>query len=73
MAFYAFVKRVSWYRTTPYFDVIAWYRKRLREEWWDSLTPEEQREYEEDKERRLNNALRCFARINAILAGSYYM
>jgi hypothetical protein len=67
------VKRIRWYRTTPYFDAIAWYKEHLYEEWWGSLTPEEQREYEENKEQRLNNILRCYARINAILAGSHFM
>lgn len=62
MAFYALYKWYSPWSKRGYPDMIAWYRRKLHEEWLDSLPPEKRSAYlkhEEAKHKRSMATLLC--------------
>lgn len=62
MAFYALYKWYSPWSKRDYPDMIAWYRRKLYEEWLSTLSPEERSAYlkrKEEKRKSLMTSLLC--------------
>lgn len=57
MAFYALYKWYSPWSKRGYPNMIAWYRRKLYEEWLDSLPPEERSAYLKRKEEKHRNSI----------------
>lgn len=51
MAFYAELVRIQWYCVKG-FDAIYWYKKKLYDDWYNSLTDEQKQLLEERKKQR---------------------
>ena len=74
MAWYALYKWFIPWRKTPYVDYISWYKQNLYNEWFTSLSDEEQKEeleriqaicdrIKERRKRRTEMAIEGFCRI----------
>lgn len=77
MAFYAEMVRIGWYCVKS-LQMIHWYKQKLYDDWWDSLTEEEKEIVEENrrkrKERRdkeLHDALMRLGMIAAVSTSFY--
>lgn len=60
MAWWSLYKWFGAFRTTPYENMISWYRGKLYSEWYESLSDEEKDEYhkkQEETKKRSNDAL----------------
>lgn len=61
MAFYSLYNWFSTFRKTPYINMIHWYKKQLCEQWFNSLSDEEQErvlKITEEKKRKRQLAAR---------------
>ena len=52
MAFWALYKWFSRFRKRPYINYIYWYKRKLFNEWYESLTEEEKEEYQKNKKHK---------------------
>lgn len=75
MAFYAWYKRVVYFRKAPYTNWIDWYRKQLYDEWFESLSEEEkdkvirlQEAKKKKREKELKTLMNSFAGVMCQLA-----
>ena len=60
MALYAILKHHKYCFEKTYDSILDWYRNKLEQQWWDSLTPEEQEcatKQEEKKTQRSNEII----------------
>lgn len=75
MAFYAEMKRRRWYCVVGV-NMITWYRRKLYDDWYNSLTDEQKQKLEEAKQKRqeqhekeLDAAIRRMAIMTASILG----
>lgn len=71
MAWWSLYKWFGEFRTAPFDDMIAWYRGKLYQDWYGSLSEEEKTEYQkkkEEQEKRNNDALGELMKTYAMLA-----
>ena len=72
MAWYALYKWSKPWRVKPMYNWVTWYSNKLYQEWYDSLTEEEQAYIDEQikkrKEQRELEARKWFACMNALLS-----
>lgn len=67
MAFYALYKWYSPWSKRGYPDMIAWYRRKLYEEWLDSLPPEERSAYLKRKEAKRKSSITALLCMNMMM------
>lgn len=71
MAWYALYKWFSTFRKTPYVNMIQAYRKLLYDEWWNSLSEEQQKMWEkkwkEEKEQEKRDTYRSLMAMNMVM------
>lgn len=71
MAWYAELKRRQWYCIVG-LNLRRIYKKKLYDDWWDSLTDEQKQHVEEnrirERELRDKELKECFARLGAMTA-----
>lgn len=67
MAFYALYKWYSPWSKRGYPDMIAWYRRKLYEEWLISLPPEERSAYLKRKEVKHKSSMTALLCMNMMI------
>lgn len=67
MAFYALYKWYSPWSKRGYPDMNAWYRRKLYEEWLDSLPPEERSVYLKQKEAKRKSSITALLCMNMMV------
>ena len=67
MAFYALYKWYSPWSKRGYPDMIAWYRRKLYEEWIDSLPPEKRSAYLKRKEAKRKSSITALLCMNMMV------
>lgn len=76
MAWYALWKWFSPFRTTPYTDMIFWYKGYLYQQWYNSLTDEQKERLEEYRRKKRERTIREFASLmgalSSVTKGSYF-
>lgn len=75
MAVYAELKRIGWYCINAG-NPIKWYKKKLYDDWWNSLTEEEKEQVEhnrrvakEKRQKEAEKSVQSLLNIMAMMAG----
>lgn len=68
MAWWALYKWFGSFRTTPFENMIDYYKSKLHHEWYESLTDEEKDEYRKKAEERKKNEDNALAQLMATYA-----